>query len=44
MPVSKVSVHLVNLAAGHAAVLVTFDAKIRPVLSSDDQPRVRALE
>ncbi|MFT4009581.1 MAG: hypothetical protein QM655_06000 [Nocardioidaceae bacterium] len=35
--------HLVNLAAAHSGRLVTFDTKIRPVLSPDDQARVHVL-
>lgn len=35
--------HLVNLAAAHAARVVTFDTKIRPVLPPDDAALVRVL-
>ncbi len=35
--------HLVNLAARHSGRLVTFDTKIRPVLSAEDQALVHVL-
>ncbi|MFT4218149.1 MAG: hypothetical protein QM619_13340 [Micropruina sp.] len=35
--------HLVNLAARHAARLITFDTKIRPVLASGDRDVVHVL-
>ena len=35
--------HLVNLAAAHSARLVTFDTKIRPVLTPDDQLHIVVL-
>jgi toxin-antitoxin system PIN domain toxin len=35
--------HLVNLAALHSGRLVTFDTKVRPVLSADDQALVHIL-
>lgn len=35
--------HLTNLAARHAGRLVTFDTKIKPVLTTEDQPLVHVL-
>jgi len=35
--------HLVNLAAGHDATLVTFDTKLARALAPSDQARVRTL-